>query len=316
MAQRMTRARTSRHALVMAFDEAFAVGAETALFSVLRHNPWFDARVIVFGQGLSTRTCAALSRLYPVEFVALSPEVESIARRVGRSSGYGSNESPRFYALQLFSLKDLDRAVFLDVDTLCTGDVSALFSESSDFAAAPDHVQLKREVEKAAGRHERTSGTEPYGRALAYSWNSGVMTVSARWLTPAVYQDLLQVPGIPDAPGFHRLADQYVLNRYFEGNVEPLSPCYNFLVSMEALLRGQFGLTLPDARILHFAGCPKPWGWSWEQARERAPVRFLRYYECWYETREQLTGELSREGAVEQQRLGLQELSLAARARK
>jgi lipopolysaccharide biosynthesis glycosyltransferase len=304
---------SSRQALVMAFDDAFAIGAETSLFSLLRHNPWFDARVIALCDGVGAHHREALLRVYPIEMVDVAPEIKSIARRVAHSLGCSPGESTRLYSLQLFGLQDLDRAVFLDADTLCTGDVSALFSEPADLAAAPDHVQLMRSLETRRVEPTKHSRQEPYGRPLAFSFNSGVMTLSGRFLTPEIYRDLLQLPGLSDGHGSHRLLDQYVLNHYFDGRVTALDPRYNFLVGSEALLRHRHALTLSDVRVLHFAGCPKPWQKTWEHARRWVPARLLRYYDCWYETRQLLTGGLSDDEALGQQRLVLEELSRMAR---
>lgn len=297
----------------MAFDDAFAIGAETSLFSLLRHNPWFDARVIVLHDGIATRHQEALARLYPIEFREVAPELKSISRRVARSLGCSAGESMRLYSLQLFGLEDLERAVFLDADTLCLGDVSALFDAPADFAAAPDHVQLTRDLEHRHGEPGARVRNEPYGQPLAYSFNSGVMTISGRLLTPEIYRDLLQLPGLSDGRGLHRLMDQYVLNRYFDGRVTPLDPRYNFLVGSEALLRHRHGLTLSDVRVLHFAACPKPWETTWELARSWVSARLLRYYDCWYETRRLLTGGSSDDEALEQQRFVLEDVSRMAR---
>lgn len=298
----------SRQALVLAFDEHFAIGAETCLYSLLRHNPWFDARVIALGDGLSERTRSSLTRLYPVEFGSLDPALRSAAARVVRSGNVSRNAALRLGSLQLFGLSGLTRAVFLDVDTICTGDVRPLFELEAELAAAPDLPQLQRQL--------RPNGAaQPYGRALEYSFNTGVMSVAGRWLRPEVYMELLQLPGLSDAPGAHELSDQYVLNRYFEGKVTPLDVRYNFLVPAEVLSRKLFGRVLADVRILHFSGYSKPWQHTWEEARRRVPPRFLRYYECWHELRAELGTELTGEQALVQYRIGLDELSAAARQR-
>jgi lipopolysaccharide biosynthesis glycosyltransferase len=296
----------------MAFDEAFALGAETSLYSVLRHNHWFDARVIVLADGLSDASCVALRRLYGVEFVNLDPALVHVAERVVRSGRVPRGVSRRLYLLQLFNLSGLERAVFLDADTLCLGDVRALFELPHEFAAAPDLLQLERELRPECAP-ELARPHQPYGRELAYSFNTGVLSVSSAYLRRDIYLDLLQAPGLVESAGAPQLADQYLLNRFFDGKVVPLDPRYNFIVSAEALLRQRYSLTLPDVRILHFAGYTKPWELSWDEARRRVPSRFLRYYETWYELRQELTAELTNESAFDQYRAGLGELSLSAR---
>lgn len=312
----MTTSR-SRHALVMAFDEPFAIGGELALASFLRQNSWFSARVIVFGDRLSVASRESLLRHYPVEFIDPDPALTSICERLARGPMLGKGSSLRLSSLGMFRLLELDRALFLDADVICLGDVRSLFDSSCDFSAAPDLVQLRRELDQDradVAPSDAAAGFHPYGKALDYSFNSGVMAVSGRWLTPDTYRHLLELPGFDNfSGGAARLADQYLLNRHFDGQVTPLDPRYNFVVSSEALVRRLYGLTLGDVRLLHFAGYLKPWQMTWRQARERVPPRFLRYYECWYELREQLGGELTTELALEQHRQGLDELSMASR---
>jgi lipopolysaccharide biosynthesis glycosyltransferase len=307
-----------RRALVLAINDGFAVGAETLLFSLLRYNPWFDARVIVLSDGLGAKARELLSRLYAVEFVEIDPALKSAARRLERTRRVRNGSS--LYSLQVFGLTGLDRAVFMDADTICLGDVRALFEANADFTAAPDLTWLRRAVlesaddRPAAQPRATPDRSSPYGRPLAYSFNSGVFSVSRRWLSPQVYRDLLELPGLNELPdGAHPLTDQYVLNRYFADNVTPLDVHYNFVVAAESLSRKHSAITLPDLRILHFAGYSKPWEFDWDQARTRVPPTFLRYFECWYELREQLSGELSIEKAWQQHRTGLEQLSMAAR---
>jgi lipopolysaccharide biosynthesis glycosyltransferase len=280
----------------------------TCLYSLLRHNPWFDARVIVLGDGLSEGTRASLARLYPVQFGAVDPALKSAAARLVRSGQLSRSAALRLHSLQLFGLSGLTRAVFLDVDTLCTGDVRPLFEHDAEFAAAPDLEQLQRQL-----RPERAA--RPYGRALEYSFNSGVMSVGGRWLTPEVYEDLLQLPGLAEAAGARELSDQYVLNRYFDGKVAPLDVRYNFLVPAEVLSRKLYRCELADVRILHYSGYSKPWQHTWEGARRQVPPRFVRHYESWHELRAELDAEATAEQALEQYRAGLAELSAAARQR-
>jgi lipopolysaccharide biosynthesis glycosyltransferase len=313
-AGRMTSARRSRRALVMAFDESFAPGGATCLFSFRRHNAWYDGRVVVFGDGLGARTRAWLDRLGPIEVIDIDPALRSAAHRFTRSLGAPKAVALRLLSFQLFTLADVDRAVFLDADTICTGDLRPLFDTAADFAAAPDLVQLERDASFQRAVPPQASGGAPYGRDLAYSFNSGVMSVSDRWLTPAVYRDLLTLPGLESRAGALELADQYFLNRYLDGRVTSLDPRYNFIVCAEPLLRQVARLTVGDTRIVHYVGPGKPWEMTWEEARRRVPARFLRYHELWHELFELLTESARHDSALRDYRRGLEELSLLGRA--
>jgi lipopolysaccharide biosynthesis glycosyltransferase len=301
-------------ALVLAVNEAFVPGASACLKSFLRHNSWFDARVVIVADGLGAASCETLARCYPVEFVMADPALGSILASHVRARALRSTESARLLALQVFSLQGFDRVVFLDADTLCLGDLRPLFDETADFAAAPDPTHVRRSMGGGAHGSDPADARSfaPYGRALSYSFNTGVMTIGGTLLRSGSYHALLELAARSDLPGVRSLGDQLVLNHFFDGTATPLDPRYNFQVSAESLLRRGFGLTLADVRVLHFAGCPKPWLESWETARKRVPARFLRYYDCWYEFVDRGFAPTDRD-TLEQERAGLDELSRLSR---
>lgn len=300
-------------ALVLAFDEAFARGAKVCLYSFLRYNPWFQGRVICVVDAVSPTTLSELRQLFPIEVLPIAPELVSASRRTARQRNLPADQGARLYSLQLFQLPNISRAVFLDADTVCLGDVSELFEVQWDLAAGPDLQQLTR-----ACRVDPSSTSETESEAAqgsSYSFNSGVISVSARCMSRSVYEALLQLPGFEVPGARHRLGDQLVLNYFFRGRVQPLSPRYNFIVSAQAIIRELFGVTLADARVLHFAGYLKPWQISWNDTRACVPPEFLRYYDCWHELNEAMHPRTGRDITPEYHR-SLEALSLAtARAR-
>lgn len=54
-------------------------------------------------------------------------------------------------------------------------------------------------------------------------------------------------------------ADQLVLNRYFAGRQTLVSAAYDFVLPFAETIRTREGVTINNAKVLHFAGPIKPW---------------------------------------------------------
>lgn len=128
--------------------------------------------------------------------------------------------------LEVFGLNFLDRAAFIDADTVVLRNPDEIFAYSS-FAAAPD-----------------------FGLRLENStFNSGVFVC-----TPSSELYTRMIDAIPHTPSSDG-GDQGFLNEFMV-DVEWLPPEFNAL--RRALARFPDVVGLEDARIVHYVG-PKPW---------------------------------------------------------
>lgn len=159
-----------------------------------------------------------------------------------------------FTKLEVFGLTFLDRAVFLDADTIVLGETDPLFAYEG-FAAAPD-----------------------FGLRLENrTFNSGVFVVS-----PNSDEYLRILDSIPTTPSYDG-GDQGFLNVY-QGEITWLPPEFNTL--RRVITRFPDVIPLKRARVLHYVG-PKPWGlegepeWSsldelwFEQLSDRERIEFI-----------------------------------------
>jgi lipopolysaccharide biosynthesis glycosyltransferase len=291
------------YGLVFAIDENYITGAETMMASVLRHNPWFKGDWIVIADKLSQGALARLRKIHPLKFVPLDPVLARKARGAkGKDAALG-HIWPAFFALQLFSFKGYKRLVYLDVDMLCLGDISSLFFKAPPFGVVHDDVSLDPwfpELRSRFAPHQSMNRWR-YGRDLAQSFNSGMMTVSSRHLGPAVYKALLADPYFDDPRAFmegEATADQFILNRAF-GDVATSVGCeYNWSIYMDELMRSAFRKTQAEARVIHYAGMVKPWLTKAGSRHRYVHPEEWHFYSAWHQVRQEMEGGLGREEAL------------------
>lgn len=180
-------------------------------------------------------------------------EVNSI-RNPHQPKKHQTRFSNTYTKLEVFGLTFLDRAVFIDADTVVLGSTDELFAHSG-FAAAPD-----------------------FGLRLeSHRFNSGVFVCS-----PSSELYMRVVDAIPDTPSYDG-GDQGFLNVFMD-DVTWLPPEFNTL--RRALGRYPDVIDRDAARIIHFVG-PKPWSLNIEpewtdldglwfaQLSERERIRFI-----------------------------------------
>jgi len=209
----------------------YAAGLRASVQSLRRRHP--DAPPIVLltsGRGV---TLADVDEILPFD--------DSRYAGMPSRSYYGAEI---YHKLEIFNLRQFDRIVYLDCDTIVLDDISRLW-DMSEFA--DKGVYAVRETE-SMGVHAAVVGKV----------NTGVMVVNTRLLPDQTYSNLLQIAR--DA-GSYDLGDQGVLNRYLERIGQPageLEPEYNVLVSSKTRGRWEEVVQRP-IRILHYVNFIKPW---------------------------------------------------------
>jgi hypothetical protein len=200
--------------------------------------------VEALGRSLDRAGCTA------PRIAMVTPDVPERARRAAASRGWEVREVaaipcpapdslfPRFRhaftKLRVFGLEGIDRAVFLDADTLVLANIDALF-DRADFAAAPDFL-------------------------VPDELNSGVMVVSP---SAALFERMMAAL---DHAGSYDGGDQGFLNRFvgdwYTGPPERRLPSgynthhfiYQFILA-HPTLRRELG---PTVRVVHYT-VQKPW---------------------------------------------------------
>ncbi len=147
-----------------------------------------------------------------------------------------------FMIRDLSERKDIDRILYIDVDTLILSDLSELLeAELSSPLYATSEQQGQRTVVLSKTINDLTD-----------YFNSGVLLVNvANSSTKALIEQAVENTGKKDKLIMH---DQCALNIAFKDNFSALDKKYNFLVHSEHI-----NMYLSDICILHLSGRIKPW---------------------------------------------------------
>jgi len=234
----------------------YAAGLRACVQSLRRRHP--DAPPIVLLRSGIGVTLADVDEIRPFD--------DSRYARMPSRSYYGAEI---YHKLEIFNLRQFDRIVYLDCDTIVLDDISRLW-DMNEFT--DKGLYAVRETE-SMGVHEAVIG----------KFNTGVMVVNTRLLPEQTYSNLLQ---IAREAGSYDLGDQGVINRFLERIGQPggeLDPEYNVLVSTKT--RGRWEeVALRPIRILHYVNFIKPW----TPGHERDPFfddEFLRLWDEAYDVR-------------------------------
>lgn len=226
----------------------YLVGLEVLLQSLVDHNAWLEPAThpfVVLSNDLTTADLAVAQKIYPnvkvrgydAQKYAPLDELRRQAQAFGDYSKY-----------EVFSIPDAERVIFLDVDALIMGDISALVKCVQDFAAV-------REL-------------------YIDQFNTGVMVIGKKYLSPRVTADLIRLTQVY---GVTEHLDQDIINYYFDGEIYELPLAYNFLKIYHKPIFRRDGLA-KYVKILHYV-VKKPWQQAQPVALEEGTLWLERY---WY----------------------------------
>ena len=275
------------YCLVTITDAAFSIATEVLLYSFLKYNPWFKGDVIVIQDDLPEANRTQLRRVAPVRFREPDPRLRQRAKALSARLPDLPGVFQRFYSFEVFRLGGYARAVYLDSDICCVGDVSALFAGDAPLRACPDGFTYADRIraELIGGDGESPAPSIRYGRHFEASFNAGVVSIGADLLREETYGELL---GMLDydawvALGASKFTDQMALNIQFANRFTPLEAIYNYMIFLEDYQKCLEGICFADARLLHFAGALKPWNdYDPRELAERAP-QVIKFIDVWRE---------------------------------
>jgi hypothetical protein len=280
----------SGHCLLTITDDGFIDGTEMLVFSFLRHNPWFEGRILVLAGGpLGEASKARLRALANIEIIAPGADLDARVASLTQAIPALKRAGPRFASLEAFGLVDFERVVYIDSDAFVTGDLSPLFFDYRPLLASPDGSRYDELLGDLDGARE--ANRQRYGVALSACFNSGVLSIGGDCLQRHV-RDALVASIDPDFwRGVETVGwtDQLILNRHFAGRAALLDGRWNYMPILEAKIRRAHRLHCFDARIVHMAGRCKPWETPPDDLFEQAPG-LAKFYELWRQLRALLPG--------------------------
>jgi|GEM_PF-774057 len=239
--------------IVLCADRRVVPGLHVSAYSLLdRISPDVEkTRFHVFSDELEecdmtllTRTLASINKPFVVELRRIDPK---------QFKGYPSLNGSwaTYYRLAVPEALEVERFLYVDVDTLCDTDVSLL--NSLDMGNSPAALVPEAPLSGAADRYVAeqlgNSSTESY-------YNAGVILINRQeWLNQGVSDSALEY--LQKNPA--HFWDQSALNVVLRGKVVVLDERYNTISNMRKhwpTLAKPYGQT---NCLTHFVDYPKPW---------------------------------------------------------
>ena len=230
-----------KKALVSMITPDFMVAWPVFIRSFLKENKWFDLPIVLLQIGLDDNQKETCRSFYP--------NIEFIEPKYNNYSGIHFNSTKKelrntYYKLDVFSLYQYDRVVFIDMDTVILGNLHVLFDSDKDIGAA-----------RAYG----------FGRdKLRGDINSGVFVVNKKYLNKETYIGLIRTA----ERGFSS-PDQATINTYFKDKIDHFFKVFNCEKRLwkgrrcriffdNDILMYQEGARIEPVKILHYVS-QKPW---------------------------------------------------------
>ncbi|KAJ7284174.1 glycosyltransferase family 8 protein [Mycena rebaudengoi] len=218
----------SRRAVVSAlFSDGFALAVAVAGHST--HSANVSARLLLpYLENQVSEKALCLTRA-----VGWEPYAVPLIRPPHGGRGIHPRFKDLYTKLNIWALdkKGIDRAVFLDADTLVRRNFEELFESPFSFAAAPDVY--------GAGD----------ARGFSLTFNSGVMAFTPSSRVLAGMLGVLEEAAYPP-----KQADQGFLNHYFGGTAMRLPYVYNANLSIKARSPVLWERLKNEMRVVHYTG--------------------------------------------------------------
>ena len=229
-----------KQSIVLATDNSYLVQAETTIKSILVHNT--DVCIYVLNSDIAPEWFKLLN----AKLRNVNSEVISIHVDQNMFNSYKTGDLINYTTFFRYLIPDLvtsDRSLYLDCDLLVTGDLSELF-----------YMDMEEKPVAAVA--------SPYAwESNPYGFNAGVLLIDNElWRSNSyIISQLLKLPEERQAEV--AMADQSILNIFFQHNWKEIDSTYNYLVGLDYNYRAaelsRLETSLP--KITHFAGTHKPW---------------------------------------------------------
>jgi lipopolysaccharide biosynthesis glycosyltransferase len=271
--------------IVFCADRRVLPGLHVAMYSLLAHigASVSETRFFLFSDDLTDADFELLRQTLSAAGKKLTLERRRVDAKYFAGFPPLNGSCAAYYRLVVPQTLDVERFLYLDADTLCDVDVSAL--NTLDLGGAPaafvPEAALAGAADRVVAEQLGNSTTEPY-------YNSGVMLVDVpAWRWQRVTERAMEYLA-KHHPNFW---DQSALNVVLHGSAVTLNERFNCIANMRKhwpALRLPAGKT---GRLVHFVDYPKPWDWlgefvhpQYQLWRSVLDKTALRHFRSWHAT--------------------------------
>jgi lipopolysaccharide biosynthesis glycosyltransferase len=250
-------------------------GTKVMIKSFLEYNLWFRGDIIIITRdSLVVKKASKYFRnvIEKKPSGLLQQSIESVCHSLPKYNLLRN----RFHIFEVFTLEGYDRVFYADSDILFRNELNDnLFSEKLMASYDPSFFRgFVRDRNSCKKIH--TSNYDPE-KCYAIFFNSGFLSIEKKHLNNTTFKGLVaNINQNTFAKIKDLLADEPVLNKYFEGQISPLDASLNTSVHLIT------ERSLTDSnQNLHYTGKYKPWKLlSWLVLPLRSPA-YLRYLTQW-----------------------------------
>jgi lipopolysaccharide biosynthesis glycosyltransferase len=230
-----------RMALMVVADDNFLIGLIVLLHSFYKNNRWFRGDIVIPYSDtmlpLTTKNREALRNFFGGKLrIVFRPVEDSAYQAALRRNPLGQRYEKSLFHLEMFSLYDYDRVVYIDTDTLCIGSLRDVFESTQPLSVVLDWwKRLQRSSAASQPLEWVVSTSDPRhaagnGRALIF--NGGFIATGKQLRNPSV--------------DFKHRA----LAVFASGILQKLYPGNEVMQADQGLMNYLFKLTLPEWSII------------------------------------------------------------------
>ncbi|MCX6307174.1 MAG: hypothetical protein NT040_19590 [Bacteroidetes bacterium] len=251
-------------------------------FSFLQSNPWFSGDLIVICKDMNAEDKARFGIFPNIRFVTPSEQMLSRIAGLCRAIPGFTRLAPMFYSLETFNLSGYKKVMFLDSDMLVVKPVEEMFSFAAPFGAVAESCWYHGKGRRTDTYEGVDSCTIP-GLFLENPVNSGFLVLDETIVHGSNYNHLVKMvePGLwANKNTLH--ADQLIINLFFRERIELVSARYNFRPTNATEIYAKEGISLEDAKIIHYFRQYKPWNFKEVLELSQNDMVQLKAFNIWY----------------------------------
>lgn len=271
--------------LVTVTSRDYLPGTQVMLHSFLQKHRGFNGEIVILSDDLTDDDQQQLASTFDrINFErpsddlvgAIGDLVEGVPKLRGRAR--------RFYSLEAFHPDREGDVLFCDGDLLFRSSIDEMLAIEGSLIACGDRAQVM-----GSGRDPHSLAEleglaeEPIQQSGFATFNAGLMIIRQGLRTKENWTALLAQL---DQDSWHDIAsehtDQAVYNRLFGDQVSLADGTHNHLVGHGRALRENAGVSMSDAKVLHFNGPAKPWNFPSHLAAAQADAAYIRAAQDWY----------------------------------
>lgn len=248
--------------LVFCADRRVLPGLHAAARSALEHYGGDELRITVFSDSLTGEDRDLLRATLDIPGKECRLEVRLLDARAFAGFGALDGSHAPYFRLHAAQVMEAERFVYLDVDTLCGLDLSAL--ETVSLGGKPVGWVPEAPMSACADKGVR----ERFRSGDGFYFNSGVMLVdAAEWKSRGITRRAMEYLASNSAEFW----DQSALNVLLHHDSTVLEGRFNTISNMRGNWPTLKSGVLPP-RIIHFADHPKPWDLGGELVHPLHPL--------------------------------------------